>query len=184
MQSGEIAETRVEPSTWVFRFDWNDATVVTHHIVSNEPVQEPSRQSSACALTQCKRWQEISSPFSRAATAHAYCLPLPPGMPHAARRSEKAVPERETIMKLIMAGISAISIIASACAFAQTNTGNAAPAHRDTQNAQPGAAGQSMGRAADAGNSKPASGTLMQKREHAMSPQGASNSNATGAMKQ
>ncbi|MBC8729726.1 hypothetical protein F6X39_15855 [Paraburkholderia sp. UCT2] len=87
-------------------------------------------------------------------------------------------------MKLIMAGISAISIIASACAFAQTNTGNAAPAHRDTQNAQPGAAGQSMGRAADAGNSKPASGTLMQKREHAMSPQGASNSNATGAMKQ
>ncbi|MBC8729727.1 hypothetical protein [Paraburkholderia sp. UCT2] len=59
LQSGEITETRVESSTWFFRFDWNDAPVVTHHIVSNEPVQEPSLQRSACALTQGKRWQEI-----------------------------------------------------------------------------------------------------------------------------
>jgi hypothetical protein len=96
----------------------------------------------------------------------------------------KRCPKLETIMKQILAGMSATFFMASTCVFAQTATGDAKPANQDTQSAQPGTAGQSMGRAADAGNSKPASGTLMQKRENAMSPQGASNSNATGTMKQ
>jgi hypothetical protein len=87
-------------------------------------------------------------------------------------------------MKRILAVMSVISVIASTFAFAQTNTGNAKPPSQDTQNAQPGTAGQSMGRAADAGTGKPASGTLMQKRESGMSPQGASGTNATGKMKQ
>ncbi|APA88439.1 hypothetical protein BJG93_24080 [Paraburkholderia sprentiae WSM5005] len=87
-------------------------------------------------------------------------------------------------MKRILAVILAISLTAGTSAFAQTNTGNAKPANQDSQNAQPGTAGQSMGRAADTGSGKPASGTLMQKREKALSPQGASNSNATGTMKQ
>ncbi|MEX3859721.1 uncharacterized protein YfiM (DUF2279 family) [Paraburkholderia youngii] len=87
-------------------------------------------------------------------------------------------------MKLILTGMSAVAVIASTCALAQTNTGNVQPADHNAQSMQPGAAGQSMGRAAGVGNSKPASGSLMQKRESAMSPQGASNSNATGTMKQ
>ncbi|MEX3895812.1 hypothetical protein [Paraburkholderia sp. BR10954] len=86
-------------------------------------------------------------------------------------------------MKLIVAGVSVIALIASAYAFAQTNTGGVQP-KPDAHSAQPGTAGQSMSRAADAGTGKPASGTLMQKRESGMSPQGASGSNATGEMKQ
>jgi hypothetical protein len=96
------------------------------------------------------------------------------------------LPEPETIMKRIAAIMGAFSLIAGTCAFAQTNTntGSAKPADQGTQNMQPGAEGQSMGRAADAGSTKPASGTLMQKRENAMAPQGASGPNATGKMKQ
>ncbi|MBB5426930.1 hypothetical protein [Paraburkholderia atlantica] len=90
----------------------------------------------------------------------------------------------EIVMKLIVAAVSVISMIASACAFAQQpNAGNVQP-KQDAQSTQPGTAGQSMGRAADAGTGKPASGTLMQKRESGMSPQGASDSNATGPIKQ
>jgi hypothetical protein len=96
------------------------------------------------------------------------------------------LPEPETIMKRIAAVMGAFAVIAGTCAFAQTSTstGGAKPADQGTQTMQPGADGQSMGRAADAGSTKPASGTLMQKRESGMSPQGASGPNATGKMKQ
>ncbi|MBC8746412.1 MULTISPECIES: hypothetical protein [Paraburkholderia] len=86
-------------------------------------------------------------------------------------------------MKWIVAVTSAIFVIAGTCAFAQTGAGNANTGNQATQSPQPGTAGQSMGRAADVGG-KPASGTLMQKREKGMSPQGASDTNATGKIKQ
>ncbi|MCC8402320.1 hypothetical protein LJ655_10515 [Paraburkholderia sp. MMS20-SJTN17] len=79
--------------------------------------------------------------------------------------------------------LSASALIVSTCAFAQT-TGNVKPADRGTQNAQPGKSGEAMSRAADTGTTQPASGTLMQKRENAMSAEGASGANATGKMKQ
>jgi hypothetical protein len=96
----------------------------------------------------------------------------------------KALTELETIMKRIVAIAGAFSLIAGTCAYAQTNTNPTRPADQGTQNTQPGTDSQSMGRAADAGSAKPASGTLMQQRENAMSPQGASGVNTTGKMKQ
>ncbi|OLL27578.1 hypothetical protein BTH42_32675 [Burkholderia sp. SRS-W-2-2016] len=87
-------------------------------------------------------------------------------------------------MKMIVAATSAISVFASTCAYAQTSNDSAKPANPSAEQSQPGNAGQNMGRAANAGETKPASGTLMQKRQNAMSPQGASNSNTTGTMKQ
>jgi uncharacterized protein YdeI (BOF family) len=95
------------------------------------------------------------------------------------------MPNLETIMKRIATATCVFSLLASAAAFAQTNSGNTQPAGQQTgQGMQPGKEGQSMSRAADAGSTHPASGTLMQQRENAMSPQGASGGNATGKMKQ
>jgi hypothetical protein len=90
----------------------------------------------------------------------------------------------ETIMKRIAVVMGAFCAIAGTCAFAQTNTGSGQSPTQGTQNTQPGTSGQSMNRAADAGSSRPASGTLMQQREKGMSPQGASDAAATGKMKQ
>jgi hypothetical protein len=87
-------------------------------------------------------------------------------------------------MKRVGVVMGGLFLIAGTCAFAQTTTGGAKPTDQGTQNTQPGTGGQSMGRAADAGNTTPASGTLMQQREKAMSPQGASGTSATGKMKQ
>lgn len=86
-------------------------------------------------------------------------------------------------MNRITKVLSASAVIVSTCVFAQTS-GNVKPADRAPQDTQPGKSGEDMTRAANAGTTKPASGTLMQKRENAMSPQGASGASATGTMKQ
>jgi hypothetical protein len=90
----------------------------------------------------------------------------------------------ETIMKRVATMLSVFSLIASTCAFAQANSNSAKPNEQGRQEAQPGTGSHSMDRAAAAGSSKAASGTLMQQREKGMSPQGASGTDATGRMKQ
>jgi hypothetical protein len=82
-------------------------------------------------------------------------------------------------------------LLASTAAFAQTtSSGNtqqpaAKPAGQNAQGMQPGKEGDNMSRAAAAGNSASGNeGALMQQRQNAMSPQGASGGNATGKMKQ
>ena len=87
-------------------------------------------------------------------------------------------------MKRISAVLSAFPLIVSTCAFAQANGGNGQPAN-GTHRVQPGSAGQAMGHAADAGSASPSGQSLMQRRENAMSPQGASgSSSSTGRVKQ
>ncbi|KXU84311.1 hypothetical protein CI15_26825 [Paraburkholderia monticola] len=87
-------------------------------------------------------------------------------------------------MKRVATILSVVSLIASTCVFAQTNSNSAKPTGQDQQEAQPGTGSHSMDRAAAAGSSKAASGTLMHQREKGMSPQGASGTDATGRMKQ
>ncbi|MGF6756777.1 uncharacterized protein YdeI (BOF family) [Paraburkholderia sp. GAS42] len=101
------------------------------------------------------------------------------------RGSAQAMPDLETIMKRIAMAMCAFTLLASAGAFAQTNSGKPQPADQQAgQGMQPGKEGQSMSRAAEAGSTHPASGTLMQQRENVMSRQGASGDDATGKMKQ
>jgi hypothetical protein len=87
-------------------------------------------------------------------------------------------------MERKVAVLGIISLVAGTCAFAQSNGSGEKPAGQGSQTPQSGTESQSMGRAADAGNARPASGTLMQQREKGMSPQGESGTNATGKMKQ
>jgi len=90
----------------------------------------------------------------------------------------------EEIMKRTSAILSAFFLLASTCAFAQSTGDNAKPGGNGALKVQPGASGKSMGHAANAGTARASSGTLMQRRESAMSPQGASGTNETGKMKQ
>ena len=85
-------------------------------------------------------------------------------------------------MKLL-ASVCAISILGSTFVYAQNNASGPAPTDQGAwQGLKSGEAGKSMGNAAD-GNAS-GQGTLMQKREKAMSPQGASGGPATGKIKQ
>jgi hypothetical protein len=89
-------------------------------------------------------------------------------------------------MKLVKAGVCAIGILGNTFVFAQNTASGPAPTDQGAgQSLKPGEAGKSMGSAADAGaGNTSGQGTLMQKREKAMSPQGASGGAGTGKMKQ
>jgi hypothetical protein len=91
--------------------------------------------------------------------------------------------EMEVIVKRISIVPGVFTLLAATCALAQTG-GHGTPAQGGAQTPQTGSPTQSMNHAADAGTASPSSGTLMQRREKGMSPQGASDANATGKMKQ
>ncbi|MCC8392253.1 hypothetical protein LJ656_06595 [Paraburkholderia sp. MMS20-SJTR3] len=86
-------------------------------------------------------------------------------------------------MKRITIAANVGAMIFSTCVFAQTGN-NAKSASHGTQQTQPGRAGEDMSRAADPAKPQAASGTLMDKRQKAMSAEGASGASATGQMKQ
>lgn len=89
-------------------------------------------------------------------------------------------------MNLLKMGVCAACFVGSTFVCAQNNaSGPAATDQGGAQGLKPGDAGKSMGSAADAGaGNAGGQGTLMQKREKAMSPQGASGSASTGKVKQ
>jgi hypothetical protein len=89
-------------------------------------------------------------------------------------------------MNLLKMGVCAVCLVGSTFVFAQNNASGPAPTDQGGgQGLKPGDAGKSMGSAADAGaGNASGQGTLMQKREKAMSPQGASGSASTGKVKQ
>ncbi|MGF6549282.1 hypothetical protein [Paraburkholderia youngii] len=80
--------------------------------------------------------------------------------------------------------LGVLSLVASSFALAQANSPGGKSGEQGAQEVQPGKASNNMDRAAAAGGSKAASGTLMQKREKGMSPESASETGATGKMKQ
>lgn len=91
-------------------------------------------------------------------------------------------PRLEGIMARILNILSASVLVVSTCAFAQST--NMKPTGDGTQKAQPGSANADMSRAAEAGTANPASGSLMQRREKAMSAGGAAGASATDKVKQ
>jgi hypothetical protein len=102
------------------------------------------------------------------------------------QRSFVALRNWETAMNSLRMGVCVLCIFGSTFVYAQNNASGPAPTDEGArQGLKPGDAGKSMGSATDAGAGN-ASGqaTLMQKREKAMSPQGASGSASTGKIKQ
>jgi hypothetical protein len=89
-------------------------------------------------------------------------------------------------MKSLKLSAYAVCILASTFVYAQNNPSGPAPTDQGGgQRLSPGDAGKNMGNAAHAGAANTGGqGTLMQKREKAMSPQGASGSVGTGKIKQ
>ena len=98
----------------------------------------------------------------------------------------EALRNEETAMTLLKMGVCTLCIVVSTFTYAQNNASGPAPTDQGGgQGLKPGDAGKSMGSAADAGaGNTSGQGTLMQKREKAMSPQGASGSASTGKVKQ
>ena len=89
-------------------------------------------------------------------------------------------------MRSIVMAACLLAGIGSTCAFAQ-NSGNKSTTGSGTaaQGMHPASAGESMGQPASAGGSTSGDkSSLMQQRQKAMSPQGASGGSATGAVKQ
>jgi hypothetical protein len=90
--------------------------------------------------------------------------------------------EWETTMNMIRIASGAIAIAASVCAFAQGGTDKSTTQAQPRE--EPGKAGQQMQEEAGKGVHGNASGTLMDKRAKAMSPEGASASSETAPIKQ
>jgi hypothetical protein len=92
----------------------------------------------------------------------------------------------EATMNLLKTGVCAICILGSVLAYAQNNA--SAPAQTDQrvgQHPSPGVTENNAGSATNAGGGNGSGqNTLMQKREKAMSPEGASGSAGTGKIKQ
>jgi hypothetical protein len=91
----------------------------------------------------------------------------------------------ETMMNSPKTGVCAICIFGSMVAYAQNNASAPAPTDQGVGQHPNGVTGNNTGSATNAGGGN-ASGqsTLMQKREKAMSPEGASGSAGTGKIKQ
>ncbi len=94
-------------------------------------------------------------------------------------------------MKRVTIALCSALLLAGTSAFAQSNQNSstsgqkAGDPYSSQGGVQPGSAGESMNRAADAGSARSGGqGSLMQKRESGMSPEGASGGSATGKMKQ
>jgi hypothetical protein len=92
----------------------------------------------------------------------------------------------EATMNLLKTGLYAIYISGSVLAYAQNNTSAPAPTDQGVaQRPDSGVTGNNTGSANDAGaGNGSGQSTLMQKREKAMSPDGASGSAGTGKIKQ
>ncbi|WP_438392898.1 hypothetical protein [Caballeronia sp. DA-9] len=88
-------------------------------------------------------------------------------------------------MKTMIVAACLLAGIGSTCVYAQ-NSGNKSTANSGTATqGNPASAGEAMGQPASAGTSTSGNqGSLMQQRQKAMSPQGASGGAATGTMKQ
>lgn len=75
--------------------------------------------------------------------------------------------------------------VGSTCALAQNSGNKSTIGNGPAVQANPASAGETMGQPASAGgNTSGNQGALMEQRQKAMSPQGASNAGATGTMKQ
>ncbi|HYS67482.1 MAG TPA: hypothetical protein VEN30_27220 [Paraburkholderia sp.] len=85
-------------------------------------------------------------------------------------------------MKMIGTASGLIAIVASTCAFAQGGNDKSSTSTQPRE--QPGEAGHQMQNEAAKGVHGNASGTLMDKRAKAMSPEGASAPGETGQVKQ
>jgi hypothetical protein len=92
----------------------------------------------------------------------------------------------EAKMNSLKTGVCAIYIFGSVLAYAQNDASAPAPTDQGVgQRPNPGVTGNNTGSATNAGGgSGSGQSTLMQKREKAMSPEGASGSAGTGKIKQ
>jgi hypothetical protein len=92
----------------------------------------------------------------------------------------------EIAMNSLKMSVCGACVVWSTFVYAQNNASGPAPMDQGGgQGLKPGDAGKAMGSAADAGaGNTNGKGTLMQKREKATSPQGASGSASTGKIKQ
>ncbi len=88
-------------------------------------------------------------------------------------------------MNSLKMSVCVVCVVGSTFVYAQNNASGPAPMDQGGQGPKPGDAGKAMGSASDAGSANTSGkGTLMQKREKALSPQGASGSASTGKIKQ
>ena len=88
-------------------------------------------------------------------------------------------------MNSLKMSVCVVCVVGSTFVYAQNNASGPAPMGQGGQGPKPGDAGKAMGSASDAGSANTSGkGTLMQKREKALSPQGASGSASTGKIKQ
>ncbi|WP_213778290.1 hypothetical protein [Caballeronia sp. dw_276] len=88
-------------------------------------------------------------------------------------------------MKTMIVAACLLASIGGASAYAQNSGNKTTSGNATAAPGNPASAGESMAQPASAGTSTSGNqGTLMQQRQKAMSPQGASGSAATGAMKQ
>jgi hypothetical protein len=92
----------------------------------------------------------------------------------------------EATMNSLKTGVCAISIFGSVLAYAQNDASAPAPTDQGVrQRPNSGVTGNNTGSATDAGaGNMSGQSTLMQKREKAMSPEGASGGAGTGKIKQ